>query len=132
MAYIGVMKHCILALSLCLAAAPAAADTHTSETEEGFNLMEEGAKMLLRGLLSEMEPSMDELRGMVDEIGPALEMFRAELGPRLGMMMDLVDDFGNYGNPEILPNGDIIIRRNPDAPQIAPPIEPAPDGEIDL
>jgi hypothetical protein len=43
-------------------------------------------------------------------------------------IMDEVKDWSVYEAPEMLPNGDIIIRRKPDAP----PPEVAPDGAIDL
>ena len=36
-------------------------------------------------------------------------------------MMAVIDDIGNYDMPEFLPNGDIIIRRSPDAPPFTPP-----------
>jgi hypothetical protein len=38
-------------------------------------------------------------------------------------MMALVDDMTNYELPEMLENGDIIIRRKPDAPVVEPPAD---------
>ena len=123
------MKHFVaLTLATSLAFSPVTAQT--TEAEDGFSLMEEGARLLLRGLMTEMEPGMNDFRELMKEFGPQINAMVAQLGPRLEMMLDLVDDFKNYGNPEILPNGDIIIRRNPDAPSIEPHEDS--DGEIEL
>ena len=50
--------------------------------------------------------------------------------PALADMMDEVQDWSRYGQPEILPNGDIIIRRKPDQEDLpdlpADKDEPAP------
>lgn len=97
-----------------------------SQTEEGLSLMERGAQLFFRGLLTEMEPAIEEFRGLADEIEPALRELAQEMGPALKRLSELVDDFGNYEPPEILPNGDIIIRRKPDAPQLEAP------GEIEI
>ena len=88
------------------------------EVEEGFDLMEEGAKLLLKGLMSEMEPALDEMGKALNEIEPALK----DLQPRMLELLALVDDLTNYQAPERLENGDILIRRKPDAP--APPALP--------
>ncbi|MGB0902996.1 hypothetical protein [Halocynthiibacter sp.] len=87
----------IAALSV---AAPAVQAQDASPTDEGFSLMEEGAKLLLRGLLEEMEPALEDLEGLALEMGPAMEELRGMIG-----------DFSAYELPEVLPNGDIIIRR---------------------
>lgn len=97
-------------------------------TDDGFSLMEEGAQMLLRGLMQEMEPAIDDLQTMMEDFGPAMQQFTRELGPVLGEILERVDDIKNYDAPEILPNGDIIIRRKPDAPVF----EPNADGAIEL
>ncbi|MEJ6397684.1 hypothetical protein [Yoonia sp. 208BN28-4] len=117
-----------LTVALGLSLSPVAAQT--SDTEEGLDLLEEGAQLLLRGLMNEFEPEMDNLRALIDEFGPQIETMMIELGPRLELMMELVDNFDNYGEPEMLPNGDIIIRRNPDAPEVTPEI--SPEGEVEL
>jgi len=99
---------------MMLTAYPAFAE---EEKEGGFNLMEEGAQMILRGLMKEMEPAMDDIQSMMEDFGPAMEQFAAELGPVLAELLQKVDDLANYEQPEVLPNGDIIIRRKPDAPE---------------
>lgn len=108
------MKHLIVATTtaLALSVAPATAQ----ETEEGLDLMEEGAKLLLRGLMSEMEPALKELEDFAQDVGPAMQMLADEMGPALAKVLNSIDDISNYDAPEVLPNGDIIIRRRADAP----------------
>lgn len=126
------------ALVLALAAAPAFAQDAKPLPEaedDGFSLMEEGAKLVLRGLMSEMQPALDEMGKALDEMGPALEGFGEEVGPKIRQLIAMIDDFKNYDAPVMLPNGDILIRRN--APMATPgaPIPgpvPGPNGEIDL
>lgn len=114
----------VFALSLVMS--PALAESDNSD--QGIDLMEEGARLLLRGLLSEMEPAIDELQGLADDFGPRMQLFAEEIGPAFVELMDQVDDFTNYQAPEFLPNGDIIIRRRDDAPDFQP--ELAPDIEL--
>lgn len=125
------------ALALTLSTPLAAEVDKTKEVDEGFSLMEEGAKMLLRGLMGEMEPAIEELKGMGDEMSEAMSKFTSEMGPALAEMMKRIDDMRNYDTPEMLPNGDIIIRRSPDAPAYIPKDEPEVEvdpetGEITL
>lgn len=115
----------VLVLNL---AAPAA----VAEEEQGLSLMERGAQMFLEGILKEMEPAIDEFSGLADEMGPALRQFAQEMGPKLTELLSEIEDWSAYQPPEVLPNGDIIIRRKPDHPLTPPdtPTEPAP--QIDL
>jgi hypothetical protein len=88
----------LLSLSLSL---PLTAQEGEEGLREGFDLLQEGTRLMLRGLLEELEPA---LRDMRDRIG----------------------DLSAYHPPEILPNGDIILRRKvPLEPEEAPP----PAGE---
>ena len=80
-------------------------------------MIQEGTRLLLRGLQEEMDPAMDNLRGFAEDMEPALRDFVAGLGPALQDLSDMIDDFANYEAPEVLPNGDIIIRRRPEAPE---------------
>jgi hypothetical protein len=124
----------IVAISLATAA------TAQEDDGDGFSLMDEGARMFFEGLMSEMQPALDELRGMAEEIEPRFREMATEMGPALVALLDKVDDFRNYEAPEFLDNGDILIRRKPDAPPYVPDLpEAAPDdlpdaetGEIDL
>ena len=111
-------------VSLGLSALPLQAQetTPAPETaEKGFSLMEEGAKILMRSMLAEMQPKLDELQA---GLGAAL----VELEPALRELAGMIDDIRNYEPPEMLPNGDIIIRRRPNIPQMTP----KPGDKIDL
>jgi hypothetical protein len=90
--------------------------------QEGFSLLEEGTKLILRGLMNEMEPALRDM-------GEDLESALTEMQPAMRELARLIGDIRNYHPPEMLPNGDIILRRKvpPD------PREPAPEGgPIDL
>lgn len=63
-----------------------------------------------------------------DETETILEDLMKELGPALESFSGMMDDITLYQAPEILPNGDIIIRRKPDAPKP----QPLNNGEIEL
>ena len=129
MYYIGGMKQFLaLALILPLAAVPARAE----EPAPGPSLMERGAQMFLEGMLKELEPAIEDLSGLAEDLGPALQQFAAEMGPKFKELMAEVEDWSAYQAPEILPNGDIIIRRKPDHPLVPPdtPTEPAPQIEL--
>lgn len=115
----------IVALALC--AAPVAA-----QQDEGRSLMEEGAKLFFRGLMSEMEPALDELDSLAREMEPLLRDFAAEMGPAFRDLLDEVEDWSVYEAPEILPNGDILIRRKEPKPQDTPPLEVEPGDSVDL
>lgn len=97
---------------LCLAAllaAPASAQTPGSaDIGEGMDRLGEGARLVLRGLMGEVEPRMREL-------AEALDAWDFE---GFGL-----DDLGAYHPPELLPNGDIILRRKRPPPG---------EGEIEL
>jgi hypothetical protein len=91
------------AIALCfLTALPAAAEDGQDRLRDGFGLLQEGTRLMLRGLMQELEPA---LRDMQDRIG----------------------DLSAYHPPEILPNGDIIIRR-----KVPLDVDAEPGGEIDL
>ena len=119
MPYIGGMKQiAAITIAACLALSPAYAEnTDEGRMGEGLSLMEQGAKLLFRGLMTEMEPALKDLKGLAEEMGPGL----AEL-------QGLIGDFTNYHAPEVLPNGDIIIRRKTPL-EIEKPLE---EGEIEL
>jgi len=94
------MKHIAPMLVTVLLAAPVQAQTN--DLDEGMDLLEKGAQLLLRGLMNEMSPAIRELE-------------------------DALRDLSVYHPPEILPNGDIIIRRkDPLTPDVGD------DGEIEL
>ncbi|UWR24209.1 hypothetical protein [Sulfitobacter sp. S190] len=123
------MRHAAFALALLVATPLAAQDT-----ADPPSLMERGAQMFLEGLLEETAPAMDEMATLLEDMGPAVQDFLREMGPKLKSVMADVEDWSVYEAPEVLPNGDIIIRRKPDAPLPDPePLPPLPDGpQIEL
>ena len=130
------MKHAapILALSLSLAFAPlpaAAQEPPAREVgDEGPSLMERGLSLFFEGFTQEMEPALDEMGKALSDMEPALK----ELQPKMLELLALVDDLTNYQAPERLENGDILIRRKPDAPPPPPlpetPPEAAPQTDL--
>jgi hypothetical protein len=58
----------LIAVTTALAG-PAIAQDTDADTEQGFSLMEQGARMIMRGLMSEMAPAIDGLRGSLEEMG---------------------------------------------------------------
>ncbi|MFZ3581015.1 hypothetical protein ACOI1H_02435 [Loktanella sp. DJP18] len=128
------MRQIVLATALALTAAPVAAQmadppTEQQETPPGRDLIEEGAKLLFRGLLNEAEPTLRDLQDFADQVGPRMRELTDQMGPALADILALIDDIKNYSAPELLPNGDIIIRRTPEAPTYVPP---EPGQEIEL
>ena len=126
------MKHLPDVLCLCLVT-PAVAQEDAApldEGDQGLSLMERGAQMLMEGLMREMEPTLGDLRGLAEDFGPALRDFTAQMGPALQGLLEEVEDWSVYHPPEMLENGDIIIRRK--APKEDVPEEPDPDAQIDI
>ncbi|MEO0751776.1 MAG: hypothetical protein AAFY25_08230 [Pseudomonadota bacterium] len=115
------MKTFLVIPAVCVAlASPAVA-----QDNEAPSLMERGVEMFLEGLLNEMEPALDDLQGFADEMEPALRQFSDAMGPMVRDLFDKIDDINRYEMPEVLPNGDIIIRRKPEA-------DPLEEGEIEI
>ena len=116
------MKHAsaslILALGLGFGLVPGAqAQDRTpppSQMQDGLNLLGEGARQLLDGLIGQISPGIDTLGNSLSQVRPMID----DLLTRIG-------DIRNYEMPVTLPNGDILIRRKPDAPPYHSP-EPAP------
>ncbi|MDO5657467.1 MAG: hypothetical protein Q4G36_03970 [Paracoccus sp. (in: a-proteobacteria)] len=111
------------ALALLLGAAPAISQVQTPERDasEPPSAMEQALESFALDLFGRFEPYM---RGMAEE---AQRSFN-DYAPALENLSALMDDIGNYAMPERLPNGDIIIRRNPDAPP-PPALDALPDRD---
>ncbi len=77
----------------------AASPGWAQDESEGRDLMSEALRLFMKGLLQEVEPAIDDFSSFLDNIDA-------------------------YHPPEVLPNGDIIIRRKV-------PVE-NPEGEIEL
>lgn len=56
------------------------------EEPQGRDLMAEALRLFMQGFMAEMEPALEDLEGFIDNLNA-------------------------YHPPEVLPNGDIIIRR---------------------
>lgn len=120
----------ILSAALSLAAPPPlTAQAAEQGEDDGPSLMERGAEMFLDGLMQEMEPALDDLRGMAGEVGPAFREFMQEMGPALAGILAEIEDLSNYEAPEMLPNGDIIIRRKT---PLDPDPAPTPEDDIEI
>ena len=67
----------------------------------GRDLMAEALRLFMQGFMAEMEPALEDLQGFVDNLNA-------------------------YHPPEVLPNGDIIIRRK------TPEEMGDPEGAVEL
>lgn len=133
----------VLSIGCCVILALGAAnvqaqdqDAAKPDSDAGRSLMERGADLFFEGLKREMAPTLDEAARLFSEIGPSMRSFLAEMGPALSEIAEKVEDWSVYERPEILPNGDIILRRKEPLPEDKTPkgSEPtaAPDGSIEL
>lgn len=117
------LKVCVLSVGLCVStgATTAAEDT-------GRSLMAEGMELFLKGLQNEIAPTLDGFTAMMEEIGPGFQGFLEEMGPKLGAVFSKVDDWSSYHAPEMLPNGDIIMRKKTQEEMRLPPKDDAVGG----
>ncbi|QEW19223.1 hypothetical protein LA6_001406 [Marinibacterium anthonyi] len=112
-------------------AAPAVAQQTEDEPRGGLD-------RFLDDFRDGMGDALGGLQGWAEDIGPAMKSFIEEMGPALSDMMDEVKDWSRYEAPEMLDNGDIIIRRkpedpaDPDAPPVPPPAEDGDSSPIDI
>ena len=119
------MRPLALAAALLLAL-PAAAQDAGEDPPQGE--IERGLRLFMDGLRDELEPGLRGLGDMARDAAPVLR----DLQERLA---GVVDDLDAYEAPEVLPNGDILIRRKaPLAPPAdePPAIVPNADGTLDL
>ncbi|SLN47398.1 hypothetical protein [Roseisalinus antarcticus] len=129
------MKPAVIPLALIAAlAVNVPAPVTAQEEDDGFSLMEEGGRLILRGLMEELGPALEDLEDLPDEMRTAIEALASEAGPAIMEVMRMIDEIRYYEAPEILDNGDIILRRKPDAPpyEAPAPEEPAPGDSVDL
>jgi hypothetical protein len=106
--------------------------TASEGPSDGRSLMERGAELFLEGLQREMAPTLRDLSEFADQLAPSLRSFWVQMGPAISELADKVEDWSAYHPPEILPNGDIIIRKKQPKPE--PPAteaEPEP-GQTDI
>lgn len=129
--YIRYMRRLAALLALTVAVMAPALPVRAQSDED---LLRRGLELFLEGLQDEMDNRLDEWKDLADEVGPALRQFLLEMGPALSDLMGEVQDWSRYEAPEMLPNGDIIIRRKPDPHPPAPetPEQDEPDAPIDI
>ena len=73
-------------------------------------------------------PSIEEFQ-LPDETRETIEQFLGLIGPMIERFGAFVDDLPRYAAPEVLPNGDIIIRRIDPRDEYPPfPGDPDADG----
>ena len=98
------MKHLVIC-ALCTAlAAPAAAQQANPPSIIPQLKLPEQLNDMFREMMEDMKPALDETLKLMESFGT-------------------VGDPRHYHLPEVLPNGDIILRRKSDAPPIKP-LEP--------
>lgn len=115
-----VMKHIVPLAPLLVAlalAAPAAAQDVQNDTQN--SPMSDFKKRF--GKLSDNAQTL--LEGWADEIGPKLD----EIGPAMGDLIDRLGDMSAFHAPEVLENGDILIRRRQPIPPVPVP-DPQPES----
>lgn len=122
MPYIRFMKRAIAISAVCLSLATPAAAQEDSDTERGFELLREGSRLILEGILDDMRPMIEEARPFFEE----------EMLPFLEALGNMIDDLSAYEMPERLPNGDIIIRRRPGYPLPDDLPETGEGGDVEL
>lgn len=78
-------------------------------------------------LFQDLERDLGPLfRDLERDVAPLLEGFGRRMEPYLRELAEMLGDLNRWEAPEILPNGDILIRRRPAPPPDQPP-EPLPD-----
>ncbi len=114
------LRHWVAAVVLGVGVALSGAALADESDAEGQSLAEaleglrSGAEALLRGWMDEVEPYLRELE-------PKGEALAEEMTRSLRELFEPLGGIGAYHPPEILPNGDIILRRR----------QPTPEDETD-
>ena len=116
------MQHLYAALVIfCIGVTPA----HAEENDPG--LIEQSGQFFLRGLLQHLPDALKDLEALTGQLEPSLRSFTKEMAPYLRDLLQQVQDWSVYAAPEILPNGDIILRKKHPAQAVVPPL-----GDIEL
>ncbi|WP_240610961.1 AAA+ family ATPase [Oceaniglobus ichthyenteri] len=113
MRYMNNMKQIAMLLLAASLAGPVAAQSSENSVEEGAEKLNEGARELFRGLLDEIEPAMRDFARQLQE---------------LNWKGLTIKDLDEYEPPEVLPNGDIILRRK--TPKLPDSEAPEPDEPL--
>jgi hypothetical protein len=110
------MKQLLLAPAFALTLLALPVQAQDTPAEQETSLWDWGMSLFGDAVTQELEPALGDMKALIDQLGPAV-------APAIEKMMALVDDMTNYELPEMLENGDIIIRRKPDAPVVEPPAD---------
>ncbi|MEM7471511.1 MAG: hypothetical protein AAF340_09190 [Pseudomonadota bacterium] len=104
------MRHVIAPLLLCTLPFCAMADSHAEQPQA---------------------PIFEGFEGLADSLRELFGQFEEEVTPFVDQLGDQLRDLDRYHPPEVLPNGDIIIRRK--APETTPaPETPEPESPIEI
>ena len=118
------MRHFIVPVLVCVLSLPATtvqADDSAPPAQESTPLLDLFDQML-RGFMREAEPQMRELERGFEALEPEIQRF-----------LDRMQGLAQYHPPEVLPNGDILIRRRQaeEVPEDVPPGE-SPSEDLPL
>jgi len=120
-------------LTSLLLAPPILAQEGSSPSDDAPGLMQRGLDMFLDGLREEMAPTLEDMEDMARDFGPQMRAFMKKMGPALSQLLEDVEDWTFYEAPEILPNGDIIIRKKRDPAELETAPSPEEEsGAIDI
>ena len=123
----GLLVSAVLCATQAFAQSGDADPADPSRTEEGLDLLGEGARLLFEGLTEDLRP---QLEALAEQMEPALRSMVEDMGPALNDLAEMIGDLSAYHPPERLPNGDIILRRKTPLPPEG--AETAPEGPVDL
>jgi hypothetical protein len=119
------MKHIVALSLLALTATPVLAqEVPPPALPENSAKISEGSRLLLEGLMGELGPLFDDMAQFGADLGAEIAPFVDTLRNQLG---DAFEGLNAYHPPEILPNGDIILRKKVVPDDLSPP-----QGPIDL
>ena len=108
----------ILSVGLAAPLSAQAQDAPAPDSQQETVPLSDLFERLLRGFLAEVEPQMREMERGFSAMEPEIQRF-------LEQMRGLTQ----FHSPEVLPNGDILIRRRQATdPEGVPEAAPAPDG----
>lgn len=103
--------------------ADAPADAPARSLAEALEDLRAGAEALLRGWIDEVEPHLRDLE-------PKGQALAEDMSRALRELFEPLGGIGAYHPPEILPNGDIILRRRQPEPESETDPETDPGGDV--
>ena len=116
------MKHLYAALVILFVGV-----SSSKANEPSLGLIEQSAQFFLRGLLQQLPDELKDLEALTGSLEVSLRSFTQEMAPYLRDLLQQVEDWSEYQAPEVLSNGDIILRKKRSIQPVVPPL-----GDIDL